>query len=158
MFYLSFHFVFPFILDIFIKTIWMERFQLKLDWWLHCYNCEKQKKKRRTEKNIIKLVFFLKKCFFSFILVVFIKTIWMERFQLKLDWWLHYNNCEKKKRKKRNIHKNLFYSFIFFFIFVFPFILVGFLQTTWMDRFQLKLDWRLHYNICKKKKKEMKYS
>ena len=97
---------FSFILVRFITTIWLEQFQLKLDWWLHWNGCEKKEKKRKKwtiHKNLIS--------FFSFVLVFFLSTIWLEQFQLKLDWWLHWHNCEKKMK----IHKNLFYSFIFFF-------------------------------------------
>ena len=89
-FLFSFIFVFLFILVIFIKTIWMEQFQLKLDGWLHCNICENQKKKK-TKWTVCKIcfIFIFFFLFFVFILVIFLKTIWMEQFQLKLDWWLH---------------------------------------------------------------------
>ena len=59
---------------------------------------------------------------FHFILVIFIKTVWMEQFQLKLDWWLHWRHCEnKKKRNKWNIHKICLFFYLFCLIFVFPF-------------------------------------
>ena len=123
----------------------------------------------------------------------------MEQFQLKLDCWLHWQICEKKKRKKWTIHKNLFYYYLFFWIFVFSFdfrllnqnnltgtiptqiglmtslqqlweekkkrpllkkfffysfilylFLVIFFKTIWMEQFQLKLDWWLHWRICEK--------
>ena len=66
---------------------------------------------------------------------------------------------EWKKRKKWKSIKiclffYLFFSFCFSFVFFFPFILVVSLSTIWMEQFQLKLAWWLHYIICEKKKKE----
>ena len=98
-----------------VKTIWSERFQLKLDWWLYCNMCEKKKREKKRNEIFIKFdvffsYFFI--LFFLFILVIFIKTIWMEQFQLKLDWWLHWHICENKKRRKERYRNEI--KFVFF--------------------------------------------
>ena len=119
-----------FILVIFIKTIWMERFQLKLDWWLYCKNCKKIKKEKETK--IRKKIFYFFKIissFFCFNLVCLFTTIWSEQFQLKLDWWLHCKICKKikkiNKRKEMKIPKKYSISLKSFLFFSFQFSLLN---------------------------------
>ena len=50
-----------------------------------------------------------------------------------------------------DIHNSQFLSW-------FSFILVSFIETIWMEQFQLKFDWLLHWQLCQNKKKEMKDS
>ena len=72
---------------------------------------QKKKKKMKIHKIWFNLFIFFHHCF-PFILVILIKTIFMGQFQLKLDCWLHWDFCEKKKRRKKwTIHKNLIRSF-----------------------------------------------
>ena len=149
-----------FILVIFLKTIWLDPFQPKSDWWLHWHLCEKKKNLKRKKRTIYKSLLF---CFFfcfPFIVVILIKTIWLEPFQLQLDWWIHWQLCEKKKeRKERNepfIKLDVLFvleHFSSFFSFLVCFFLVGFIKTIWMERFQPKSDWWLHWHLCEKKKR-----
>ena len=63
--YSFFSFAFPFILVGFLKAIWVERFQLKLDWWIHCKFCEKKKRMKWNE-------IFIKICFILLSLILFL--------------------------------------------------------------------------------------
>ena len=66
--------------------------------------------KKKENEPFIRICFILLSLFW-FVLVIFIKIIWLEQFQLKLDWRLHWYNCENKKKRKSN-HK-IFIFFIF---------------------------------------------
>ena len=55
--------------------------------------------------------------FFSFI-VGLVKIIWMEQFQLKLGWWLHWHKfCEDKKKMKWKFIKLFIFIFFLWFFF-----------------------------------------
>ena len=115
---------------------------------------------RRREKKKRNEPFISFKIYFSFLicfLVWFFKTIWMEQFQLKLDWWIHWEDCKKIKKRNKRKKKWKFKKKYFSLFFLFHFNLVIFLKTIWMEQFQLKLDWWIHCKICKKIKKRKKW-
>ena len=80
----------------------------------------------------------------------------MEQFQLKLDWWFHWHLCKKINKRKMKIQKKYSIFFKIISLSFFHFNLGGLIKTIWMEQFQLKLDWWIHWEICKKIKKRNK--
>ena len=133
---------------IFLKTIWMEQFQLKLDWWLHCKICENDKKKK--EMSIHKIVLFITTFFFVFLVFPFISFLSVNNLNGTIPTEIGLMTSLTQlweQKKKREINFN------FFFIFSFR---LSFLYTNNLNTLPTEIGLMTSLSILWEKKK--KYS